>query len=159
MDLNCIDENTFIAKEIKTVSYRKKMITHKITSSDDIYKYLVKLRNSLNHDDFVESFYIFVLSRANNIIGWKRISQGGTTGTVVDIKLIAKFATNLLGCSIILAHNHPSGNINPSNSDKQITEKIKNGMNFLEIQLLDHIIISEEEPFQTYFSFADEGIL
>ena len=100
-------------------------------------------------------FYVVMLNNANNTIGYTKISQGGITGTVVDVRLIAKHALECLATSVILIHNHPSGNSKPSSADKLITEKIKHGLALLDIRVLDHIILTEN----TYFSFADECLL
>ena len=83
------------------------------------------------------------------------MSQGGITGTVIDIRVILKKAIQKLATSIIVCHNHPSGNTEPSEADKKITTKLKNAADFIEIKLLDHLIVTENE----YFSFADEGMI
>jgi len=125
----------------------------KITSSKDSYKYI---RQFYNDDiEIFESFFILMLNRANNTIGYAKISQGGCVGTVVDIKLIAKYCIDSLSQSVILAHNHPTGNVTPSQADRDITEKIKKGLQLLDVTVLDHIILTKNE----YYSFADEGIL
>jgi len=124
----------------------------------------IKITNSQNSADFIrqfysddigifESFFILMLNRSNTTIGYAKISQGGTAGTVVDIKIVAKYAVDSLANSVILAHNHPSGSLTPSAQDLEITSKIKQGLTLLEIQVLDHIILTEEN----YYSFADEG--
>ena len=125
----------------------------KISSSKDSYHYIKQFYG----DDIsiFESFFILLLNRQNNTIGYAKISQGGTAGTVVDVKIIAKYAIDTLASSIILAHNHPSGNKRPSDSDRTITNKIKEGLKVFEIHVLDHIILTEED----YYSFADDGIL
>ena len=92
-----------------------------------------------------------MLDRSNNTVGYAKISQGGIVGTVVDLKIIAKYCIDSLCSSVILAHNHPSGNLTPSMQDKQITKKIKDGLNLLEITTFDHLIITEE----SYYSFSD----
>ena len=102
-----------------------------------------------------ESFFILLLNRANNTTGFAKISQGGTAGTVVDIKIIAKYAVESLSSSVIICHNHPSGNITPSESDINTTKKVKDVLLLLDIKLIDHIILSEN----TYYSFADNGDL
>lgn len=102
-----------------------------------------------------ESFFILLLNRANNTTGFAKISQGGTAGTCVDIKIIAKYAVESLSYSVIICHNHPSGNITPSETDINITKKIKDVLLLLDIKLIDHIILSEN----TYYSFADNGDL
>ncbi len=123
----------------------------KINSSKDVYNYFQPLLGDTPH----EEFWILLLNRANQIIDKLKISQGGISGTVIDSRLILRSAIEKLASGIILCHNHPSGNITPSDPDKKITDKIKNASNFMEINLLDHIIIADKK----YFSFADEGIL
>jgi DNA repair protein RadC len=160
MDFDVITKDTFVLKEMKVQAYRKKMNAHKVHSSQDVFQYIKKLRDALSHEDYVESFYIVVLSRANNIIGWKRISVGGTAGTVVDVKLVAKFVLETVGSGVILIHNHPSGNLNPSKADVQITKQIQNCFQPFKIPVLDHLIISDDyETNDSYHSFADEGML
>lgn len=102
-----------------------------------------------------ESFFILLLNRTNKTIGYAKISQGGTAGTVVDFKIIAKYAIDSLASSIILAHNHPSNSTTPSESDKKLTSKIKKGLELLEIYVADHIILTED----SYLSFGDEGLI
>lgn len=100
-----------------------------------------------------ESFFILLLDRSCTTIGYAKISQGGVAGTVVDTKIIAKYAVDFLACNVILAHNHPSGNTTPSNDDLKITKKVKTALEFLDVTVLDHIILTEE----SYYSFADSG--
>ena len=128
-----------------------KKVNPKITSSQDAYHaFLPKLQ-----DLSTEEFWILLLNRQNEIIDLKQISQGGVAGTVVDPKVIFKIALQSLASGIILSHNHPSGNLKPSKADIQITNKIKTAGQTLEINVHDHLIISE----QGYYSFADEGIM
>ena len=101
-----------------------------------------------------ESFYILLLNRANNTIGYAKISQGGA-GTVVDIKILLNYVVGSLASSVILAHNHPSGNTAPSEADKIITKKIKEACALVDCQVLDHLILTKD----SYFSFGDEGII
>lgn len=111
------------------------------------------------HEDIevYESFFILLLNQTNDTIGFAKISQGGVSGTVVDIKIVAKYAVDSLASSIILAHNHPSGNLTPSEPDKQITKKIVEGLRLFDIKVFDHIILS---PFDNEFiSFAEENLL
>jgi len=105
--------------------------------------------------ELLEEFYILILNRANRVIGWYQVSKGGTSGTVVDPKIIFSVALRCHACGIILAHNHPSGNTKPSHQDLELTKKIVSGGKLLEISVLDHIILSNE----TYFSFGDETLL
>lgn len=123
----------------------------KITSSKEAYKVI----KQFYHEDIeiYESFFILLLNRANETIGYAKISQGGVTGTVVDTKIIAKYCIDTLASSVILAHNHPSGNLYPSNADIKITTKIKKALGFIDTAVLDHLILSKKG----YYSFADEG--
>ena len=105
--------------------------------------------------EIFESFFLILLNNANSVTGYVKISQGGTAGTVVDVKLIAKYAIDSLAKSVILVHNHPSGNILPSDADKLVTRKVTEGLRLLDINVLDHIILSKTR----YFSFADEGLI
>jgi DNA repair protein RadC len=102
-----------------------------------------------------EEFWILVLNRANRAIRKHQISQGGVAGTIADPKIIFKLALDTLGSSIILAHNHPSGNLTASQADIDLTKKLKEAGKLLEIQVLDHLIVAG----QKYFSFADEGMI
>jgi DNA repair protein RadC len=123
----------------------------KIGSSVDIFNLFQPLLGDLPH----EEFWVTYLNRANGIIDKEKISAGGTTGTVIDVKIILKHGIEKLASSIILVHNHPSGNTQPSQNDKQITEKIKKAAQSMDIAVLDHIIIGDTK----YLSFADEGFL
>ena len=108
-----------------------------------------------NKIDFVEQFKVLLLNKANRVLGVVELSSGGVTGTVADPKLIFGCALKAAASGIILAHNHPSGNLKPSRQDEELTQKIKQGGQVLEIKLLDHLIVSNEG----YYSFADEGLL
>lgn len=124
-----------------------------ITSSEDAETYV---RNLFGDDiEIYESFFVLMLNRSLNTIGWAKISQGGVIQTVVDVKIIMKYAIESLASSIILIHNHPSGNLNVSNEDKKITSTVKSACKILDIELIDHIILTKTN----YVSFADEGIL
>ena len=123
----------------------------KITSSKDAYELLKADLMDMPH----EEFWILLLNRANRVITKKQISQGGVAGTVADPKIIFKMALETLASGIILAHNHPSGNLTASQADINLTKKLKEGGKLLEILVLDHLIIAG----QKYFSFADEGML
>jgi DNA repair protein RadC len=102
-----------------------------------------------------ETFMIMLMNRANRVIGVYKVSNGGLTGTVADIRLIFVAALKAASGSIILAHNHPSGNLNPSGEDSKLTLKIRDAGKLLDIQVLDHLILGEEG----YFSFADQGMI
>lgn len=122
-----------------------------IRSSRDIAEYLKVSLQDLSH----EVFGIVFLNRANKIRHFEIISRGGITGTVADPRIILKKALETEATSIVLTHNHPSGNLKPSRADEEITNKIKQAAAFMDITVLDHIIVSEEG----YFSFADEGMM
>lgn len=122
-----------------------------VRSSSDIARYL----QSRLQDKTIEVFAVAYLNRANKINHLEIISTGGITGTVADPRVILKKALEHNAVSIVLCHNHPSGNLKPSLADTQLTQKIRQAASYLDIQLLDHIIVSDEG----YYSFADEGIL
>jgi len=105
--------------------------------------------------ELFESFFILLLNRANTTIGYAKISQGGVAGTVVDPKIVAKYALDGLASGIILAHNHPSGELRASEADKTTTHKLTKGLKFLEIEVIDHLILSKDG----YLSMKDEGII
>jgi DNA repair protein RadC len=125
-----------------------------IRSSKDIYE-LLKQTWDGNRLEFVEQFKVLLLNRANRLFGIFEASTGCSAGTIADPKLIFAAAIKSNACSIIICHNHPSGNTKPSSADEALTQKIKNAGGFLDIKLLDHLIITGEG----YFSFADEGLL
>ncbi|AVR47178.1 DNA repair protein [Christiangramia fulva] len=103
-----------------------------------------------------ESFKVMLLNNANRIKGIFEVSTGGITGTLVDLRIVFAVALKSMSTGIIIAHNHPSGTLYPSQADKQLTKKIKNASEFLDVKLLDHLILT---PDGDYFSFADEAIL
>lgn len=105
--------------------------------------------------EIFESFFIVAINRSNKIIGHMKISQGGISATVVDIKLVCHYAINMLASAIILIHNHPSGKLKPSQADINLTNKVKQALTIFDINLLDHIIVGADK----HYSFADEGIL
>ncbi len=121
----------------------------KVTSSKTVADLFIPLLSDLNH----EEFWVLLLNRANNIIGKHQISKGGLSGTVVDSKVIFKLALESSSSSIIMCHNHPSGNHKPSDADLSLTKRIVEAGKVLDISVLDHLIIAGE----LYYSFADEG--
>jgi len=125
----------------------------KIVSSKDAFKVISQFY--FDDIDIFESFFILCLNRNNQTIAYAKISQGGVSGTVVDIKLIAKYAIDCLASSVILAHNHPSGNLKPSPEDIKITERAREALKILDIKVLDHVILTSDG----YYSFGDEGII
>ena len=148
-------ENQSQLAEIK-VSYshpQKSSERHIISSSKDAHSLFVGLWSE--QLEFREEFLILLLNRANHVLGWFKVSEGGATGTVVDPKIVFSVALKCMAHAIILCHNHPSGNRNPSEADLRLTAKLKKGGELLDIAVLDHIIIIPD----SYFSFSDEGIL
>jgi len=105
--------------------------------------------------EYQEEVKVVFLNRANIVIGIYALSKGGISGTVIDTRIILGIALKCNASYIILAHNHPSGNLNPSESDKTLTQKLKRACEIIEIPLLDHLIITK----QGYFSFSDDGLL
>ncbi len=152
-----------MTKNIIQISEVKLTYQSKVKSSDRI-----KISGSLDafnvfYDNWdhtiiehIEEFKILLLNRANRILGLASLFKGGGSGTVIDQKIIFQFSLKANAHQIILAHNHPSGNLNPSEADKSITKKIKSGAELLNITLIDHLIIS---PDKCFHSFADEGEL
>ena len=122
----------------------------KITSSKDVYEMMKATMLDLPH----EEFWLLMLNRANSVIKKELISRGGVAGTVVDTKIIFKTAVDNQASSIIVCHNHPSGNLKPSEADFKITKNIKEAGKIMEITLLDHLIITENG----FYSFMDEGV-
>jgi DNA repair protein RadC len=108
----------------------------------------------LDSIEHIEEFKLMLLTRSNKVLGIASISKGGINGTVIDVRIILQFAIKANASGIILCHNHPSGNVQPSESDIAITRKIKESGNVMDIQLLDHLIIVPEGKF---YSMADEG--
>lgn len=123
----------------------------RITLSQDVYDLLKPHLTDLSH----EEFWVVYLNRANRVLRKQQISLGGVAGTIADPKIILKTAIEELASGIVLAHNHPSGNLSPSQADIDLTKKIKEAGKLLEIQVLDHLIFGLSK----YYSFADEGIL
>lgn len=126
----------------------------KVTTSKDAADLLKNIWNE-NKIDFVEQFKLLFLNRANKVLGMLDVSTGGVTGTTADPRVIYVAALKANATAIIISHNHPSGNLKPSKADEELTLKIKEAGKFLDISLLDHIIITSEG----YYSFADEGLL
>ena len=123
----------------------------KITSSKSAFDIMHPIIGDLMH----EEFWVLYLNNSNKVIYKSQLSKGGITGTVVDIRIVFKTALEQNATSIILCHNHPSGTLVASDADKQITKKLKEAGKMLEINILDHLIVTSS----SYMSFADEGIL
>ena len=137
------------------ISYKNKnQDAVKVSSSVDVYNFIL---NHWDDDtlDIQENVKMLLLNSSNTILGVYDVSRGGINSTVIDLRLVLSVALKCLASSIILVHNHPSGNINPSDQDREFTKKIKSACKFLEIQLFEHIIITRYD----YFSFADNGYI
>ncbi|MDF2550821.1 MAG: hypothetical protein K0R77_96 [Chryseobacterium sp.] len=122
-----------------------------ISSSNDAYQ-ILKLHLA---DLRTEEFWAIFLNQSNKVIHISRLTQGGINQSIVDIRIVFKTALDHFATGIIISHNHPSGNLKPSDEDIQITKKIKEAGNLMNVQLLDHLIITQK----SYLSFADEGLL
>lgn len=148
-------EKSFNLAEIEIRYKTKQTDKIKITNSKDVYSILYPLYNE-DIIEYLEQFYLLLLNRANQVLGWVKLSSGGTTGTVVDTRIIFALALKTNASSIIVSHNHPSQNLTPSEEDRRITKAIIEAGKLFNIKLLDHFIVASNG---TYFSFADEGIL
>lgn len=142
-----------IIKEYSLTYKRKNVDIDNLSSSnlvDSIARNIFK--------DFIniyECFYIFLMDNQNDIKGFVKISQGGITGTNVDIRLIAKYAIETLATKVILVHNHPSGALMPSREDKTLTQNVSKALELFDIRVVDHLILTEDD----YYSFSDEGLI
>lgn len=154
MDSICTAQSGMQVSEVELVYKTKVKASERLqlSTSKEVYE-LLKKHWDENKIEFVEQFKILLLNRANKVLGIYEISTGGLVGTVADPKLIFIAALRVAASHIILAHNHPSGNLKPSKQDKELTQKIKDGGKLLEIEVIDHLIISKDG----YYSFADEG--
>lgn len=122
-----------------------------VDSSKDVYTYISPYLQDLDH----EELWMIFLNRANHILGAEKMSAGGMSGTIMDVRLLFRKALDMRSHAIIVAHNHPSGSLDPSTYDKVMTEKIRHAGKIVDINLLDHVIVSG----RSYFSFADNGLL
>lgn len=146
-----------LVSEVKTslvkISYLKDLPS--VRTSSDAWEFLMQKWDNSTLEVF-ESFYCIYLNRSNKILGYAEIAKGGIAACVVDVRLIMVKALQCLASGIIIAHNHPSQSLKPSSADIQITKKIKEAAQLLDISLLDHLIITTENR---YFSFADECMM
>jgi len=151
MNINLFTQN--IAEVKTTYSHHVKASDRpKISSSQTAYE-ICKL--VFPETGYREYFYILMMDRSNNLLGVNQVSMGGISGTIADPKVIFQTALKSNACSLILAHNHPSGNTSPSEADIKLTKKLKSAGEFLDLPILDHIIVSDD----SYKSFADEGLI
>lgn len=137
-----------LGRRRKDVSVKE---VNKISSSSSAYELLRPKMQDLPH----EEFWVMLLSRSNKVLDMQLVGRGGVSGTVADVKIILKLALERLASGIIISHNHPSGNLSPSQSDINLTKKIKEAAQWMDVTLLDHIIVSDEG----YYSFADKGLI
>jgi len=147
-------DNIFPEINVSLIPNIKVSERHKVSNSLDVFEVLCGLWN-MDTIYLFEEFYVLYLDRKNGIMGYRNMNRGSNCGTVVDIKLIISIALNISASSIILCHNHPSGNMKPSSCDLTITKKIKNGAELLNLKLLDHLIICPD----SFYSFKDEGVI
>ena len=137
------------------LSYKPKFKSlHKIVSSEDAYKYLLPTYKE-GTIFYKEYFKVLFLNQANQVLGYTLISEGGITETSVDVRIILQAALLTNSVALVLAHNHPSGNLKPSRQDMEITKQVKNAAQLMRITVIDHLILTDEG----YYSFADEGQL
>ncbi len=125
----------------------------KVSCADDAHEIIMKFYG--DDIEVFESFFILLLDRANNTVGYAKISQGGRVGTTFDVGLVAKYAIDSLACNVILAHNHPSGNLRASTADINLTKKAKEGLKLLDIDVLDHLILCKD----SYSCFTDDHLI
>ncbi|AJA67370.1 RadC-like protein [Myroides sp. A21] len=156
MENAVLHSNWLVASEIKLI-YKSKVKASerpRIDSSYSAFEVALKAWDE-NKIELLEQFKVLMLSNNNRVLGVLEISSGGITGTIVDLRLIFAALLKAKATAFILVHNHPSGKLQPSDADRQITQKIKQASQILDIALLDHLIITSE----SYYSFADEGVL
>ena len=140
--------------EILLKKGRKKVeVEESVTSSQIGYDIIRKFYS--DDVDLYESFFILLLNNKNTPIGFAKISQGGVSSVQVDVKLVSKFVVDTFATGVILAHNHPSGNLSPSPQDIALTNMIKEAMNIFEVRVMDHLILGNN----SYYSMADECVL
>jgi DNA repair protein RadC len=144
--------------EVKLIYRTKVKPSDRIQVKQSIDSYNIFMdRWNLDTLEYIEEFKILLLNRSNKVLGITTVSSGGTAGTVTDVRMILQYALKANAMGIIICHNHPSGCLNPSESDKKITQKIKEAAAIMDMQLLDHLIIIPGEI--TYYSFADDGLM
>jgi DNA repair protein RadC len=149
--LNNVSEIDVVYKRKTTCNQSERPL---IGSSADAHKVLLHYWNE-DKIELLEEFKVLFLSRSNRVMQLFTVSQGGITGTVADPKVVLGVAVKIAACSMVLAHNHPSGSLKPSKADEELTHKIREAAKYFDIKVLDHVILSSEG----YYSFADEGLL
>ena len=148
--------NRMTVSDVKLIYYPKIKASDRpvINRSSDAHRIFME-KWDMNNFDFIEEFKLMLLNRGNRVLGVVAISSGGITGTVADPRVILRYALLSGATSIVLCHNHPSGNRNPSKADELLTQKIKNAAQFADIQVMDHLILCEDG----FYSMADEGMI
>lgn len=142
----------------KSVEYKLKaeiqdFPIEKILKAEDAYNYAKKF--FFDDINIYESTFVILLNRVHNTLGYAKISQGGVNCTIVDKRIVAKYAVESLASGVILVHNHPSGNIKPSREDDRLTSEVQSCLSLFEVKLIDHLVITENG----YYSYNDEGRL
>ncbi|WP_010253979.1 JAB domain-containing protein [Myroides injenensis] len=156
MEATVLNTEWLIASEVELIYKSKVKASQRpqITSSYSAYQVALKAWDS-NKIELLEQFKVLMLSNNNKVLGVLEVSSGGITGTIVDLRIIFSALLKANATAFLIVHNHPSGKLVPSDADIQITRKIKEASKLLDINLLDHLIITTE----SYYSFADEGTL
>ena len=150
----CIRDRDYTVGEVE-LSYKPKFKNiYKVISSEDAYKYLLPTYRE-GTICYKEYFKVLFLNQANQVLGYTLISEGGITETSVDVRVILQAALLTNSVALVLAHNHPSGNLKPSRQDMEITKQVKNAAQLMRITVLDHLILTDAG----YYSFSDEGEL
>jgi DNA repair protein RadC len=149
--LNNVSEIDIVYKKKATCKVSERPM---ISTSNDGYKICLHYWNQ-DKIELLEEFKVLYLNRSNRVLQILPISQGGITGTVADPRLVIAAALKVGACSMVLAHNHPSGSLKPSKADEELTVKIKEAAKYFDIRVLDHLIVTSEG----YYSFADEGLV
>jgi len=153
-----MEQIAYAVSEIKVIYHNKTKASERpvISTSSDAHKILLQ---GFNQDTiaYQEEFIALYLNRANQVLGMYKVGVGGITGVIADPRVVLAVALKIAAVSIIVGHNHPSGNLKPSRADEDLTCKLKGGAKFLEIKLLDHLIVAPDKD--CYYSFADEGFI
>jgi DNA repair protein RadC len=150
--MELLNETQLAEVELTYKSRVKACDRPKVKTSADAHELIRRVYNvdTIEHH---EQFYVFLMNRANHVLGFSRVSQGGTSGTVVDTRIILQLALKTNASAMMISHNHPSGQLRPSEQDILITRKLKEAAKLFDISLLDHLIMTAD----SYYSFADNG--
>lgn len=146
----------YMAFEAKVIYKRKATNMKMLSNSENVFNYVAGILDY--NEPYREEVYALMTNRKNQVIAWHRISQGGLTGTVIDPRVVGKMCVETMAVGVFIIHTHPSGNPEPSLSDIKLTEKLDKALNYLDISLIDHLIIGDINQ-KIYYSFRDEGKL